>query len=203
VNHLYKEDKAYTDILVIEPVKQILMSMLNDPYYPSIADGLPNYILGQYTARSSGARRLQLHIDSVIPAPGDRTWSAQVVYVLEDMSLETGSTQVIPGTHLSGKYTDRTLEPQSLVAHAGDVIIWDSRLWHGTNPNLTTRTRWVLIATVQAWWMKQKYEITSAIPNDLYARLSDEQKQVLGFCSMPPKVDGEYFDIKGGYERLV
>ena len=178
------------------------MAKLNDPYYRFLPPDTPNYILNYYNARSSGLA-LDLHIDSQVPNPGEFTWAMQVVFMLDDMNEENGCTVVVPGSHLSGRYTDREfMNVKHLNAKAGDLVIWDSRLWHGTTENKTGAARWALIATMTQWWVKQSMDITRSLPEDIYQKLSNEQKALLGFCSIPPVDDKIRINTKCGYDFL-
>jgi ectoine hydroxylase-related dioxygenase (phytanoyl-CoA dioxygenase family) len=127
----------------------------------------------------------------------------QVVFALDDQSLENGCSLVAPGSHVSGEFADRAfkdLEP--VEAEAGDLIVWDSRLWHGAAANTSGRSRWSLVATFRAWWAKQSMDIPRGLPNDLYRQLSDEQKALLGFCSIPPRNEHERISMKVSYVDL-
>jgi len=202
VYQLHNIDKLFTDLLVDPVVKSLLIKKLNDPFYRFLPPDVPNYILSYYNARSSGLA-LDLHIDSYVPNPGEYTWSMQVVFVLDNMSEENGCTVVVPGSHRSGHYTDRELgNLRPLEAKAGDLLIWDSRLWHGTTENKSGASRWVLIATMTQWWIKQSMDITRSLPEKIYQELSDEQKALLGFCSTPPIDEKVRVNTKCGYEFL-
>lgn len=202
VYNLQNKDKFFLDVLVDPFVRQLLMVKLNDPFYRFLPADVPNYILGYYNARTSG-KSLDLHIDSYIPNQGDHTWVMQVVFVLDDMNEENGCTQVVPGSHLSGRYTDRDMANlKPLIAKAGDVVFWDSRLWHGTAANKSGVSRWALIATVTQWWIKQSMDMPRGMSDEIYQQLSDEQKSLLGFCSIPPIDESSRINTKCGYDFL-
>ena len=202
IYNLQNKDKDFIDILSYEPLERILISKLNDEFYRYLPKDKPNYILSYYNARSSG-EKLDLHIDSNVPSPGNYTWAMQAVFVIEGMSRANGGTVVVPGSHLSGKYTDRSLENLvHLEAKPGDIIIWDSRLWHGTSENKIKKSRWALIATFTCWWVKQSMDITRSLPNNIYNQLSDKQKALLGYCSIPPFDENERINTKTSYESL-
>ena len=203
IYNLQNKDFAFIELLNDPTIVEILMPKLNDIYYRFLSENLPNYVLSFYNARSSGLA-LDLHIDSYIPAPGDFTWAMQVAFVLDDMNEDNGCTVVVPGSHKSGKYTDRDMKNVTqLHAKAGDVLIWDSRLWHGTLENKTGKSRWALIATFSRWWIKQSMDITRSMPNSIYQQLSDDQKLLMGFCSIPPADESTRIVTKGGYDVLM
>jgi ectoine hydroxylase-related dioxygenase (phytanoyl-CoA dioxygenase family) len=190
------------DILVTPTVRALAIKKLNDVYYRFLPPEMPNYTLLYYNARSSGSK-LDLHIDSHIPFTGSRTIMMQFVFLLEDADESNGCTVVVPGSHKSAEYTDRELDKvYPLAGKAGDLICWDSRLWHGTRENTSKRSRWALIATLGMWWIKPSMDIVRSVDDKIYRGCSNEQKQLLGFCSIPPVSPLERVNTKCGYEFL-
>lgn len=181
-------------------LEKILIHFLNDKWYKQIPQDQPNYILRSFGARSSNDA-LPLHIDSFIPYVGDEVLAMQVVIVLEDMTVENGCTVVVPGTHESGRYADKAFYDKAvpLTPKAGDIVIWDSRLWHGTTKNNTNGTRWAIIATFCRYWLKQQFNITESLPKDIKNQLSPKEKSILGFNSIPPIDEYEGIEMKKGY----
>jgi hypothetical protein len=202
VYNLQNRDIKFINLLMNNEVQSILKFFLNDEFYQVQDPELANFILSYYNARSTGSF-LDLHIDSLVPAPGDLTWAMQVAFVLEDMTEENGCTVVVPGSHKSGKFTDRSLQKRfPLVAKAGDIAIWDSRLWHGTLDNLSGKSRWVLIATFTRWWVKQTMDMTKKLPEEIYSCMTDAEKLMLGFCSIPPSDEYGSIHTKKSYAEL-
>ena len=189
-------------MLVSPVVTAIASAKLNDPHYRFLPDSVPNYVLQYYNARSSG-QKLDLHIDSHIPFIGEFTNMMQFVFLLQDSDTENGCTVVVPGSHKSGTFTDRDLKNvQPLTGKAGDLIFWDSRLWHGTLENITGRSRWALIATIGMWWVKPSMDIVRSMNDDIYRQCTDQQKQLLGFCAVPPTDPLQRNNTKCGYDFL-
>ena len=184
-------------------IEHILIKHLNDKWYKQIPQDQPNYILRSFGARSSNSA-LPLHIDSFIPYQGEEVIAMQMVIVLEDMSIENGCTVVIPGSHQIGEYADNTKfnDATPLLLKAGDIAIWDSRIWHGTTNNKTEDTRWTIIATFTRWWIKQHFDITKALPEEIKNQLSQKEKSILGFASVPYLSEYEGIEIKKGYNEL-
>lgn len=184
-------------------IEHILIKHLNDKWYKQIPQDQPNYILRSFGARSSNSA-LPLHIDSFIPYQGEEVIAMQMVIVLEDMSIENGCTVVIPGSHQIGEYADNTKfnNATPLLLKAGDIAIWDSRIWHGTTNNKTEDTRWTIIATFTRWWIKQHFDITKALPEEIKNQLSQKEKSILGFASVPYLSEYEGIEMKKGYNEL-
>ena len=203
VYSIYNINHCFIEVLTSSVIREIAMHKLNDEYYRFLPNNVPNYILSYYNARSSG-NKLDLHIDSIIPfLSNQKTNAIQVAILLEDSTIDNGCTVVVPGSHTSGRYTDREFSnTKPLTGKAGDLIIWDSRLWHGTLVNKTKESRWVLIATMSQWWCKQSIDIVRNVDNNVYQQCSDEQKQLLGFCSIPPEDEFSRNNTKCGYDFL-
>jgi ectoine hydroxylase-related dioxygenase (phytanoyl-CoA dioxygenase family) len=203
IYNLQNKHENFIHILRNKYVEEIAHYFLSDEFYQVMSKDNPNYILSYYNARSSG-KFLDLHIDTHVPAHGDFTWAMQAAYVLEDMDEQNGCTVVVPGSHMFGKYTDRELTKRvPIVAKAGDIVMWDSRLWHGTLDNISGASRWVLIATFTRWWVKQSMDMTRSLPQEIYDKLDDAEKLLLGFCSIPPADEAESIHTKKDYSALL
>ena len=204
VYNLQNKDPYFLDILFQDSaVEEILKHFLNDEWYREIPANEPNYILRSYLARSSRGA-MPLHVDSFIPYIGNRSIVMQCAIVLQPMSVANGATLVLPRSHISGEYaTQQALQDAvALEARPGDVLIWDSRLWHGAAANSSGIERWLLIATFCRWWIKQGFDLPRALPQYIYARLSPKQKAILGYCSVPFHDETEGIDFRRGYCSL-
>jgi hypothetical protein len=181
----------------------ILIHYLNDRWFKQIPAEDPNYILRGLVARSSH-HAMPLHIDSFMPYLSPFVYSLQFSIVLEDQTEANGCTIVVPGSHLSGQYAPQSAlkDAVPIPSKAGDVVIWDSRLWHATTANTTGNTRWAIIASFVRWWIKQSSDVTRGLPSEFYAQLSDKEKAILGFCSMPPVSEFQRIETKVGYADL-
>ncbi|MDA8768035.1 phytanoyl-CoA dioxygenase family protein [Planktomarina temperata] len=191
-------------VFSIQPLREILLHFLNDEWYKPIPQNSPNYILRAMIARSSSNTALPMHIDSFIPSSGKRSYIMQAALLLNDQTEENGCTLVVPGSHRSDDYAppEAFESATPVIASKGDLVIWDSRLWHAALPNNTGEDRWSLISTFTRWWIKQNYHTPESLPSDIYNNLTNEERSILGFCSHPPKNEFERVDIKAGYEIL-
>lgn len=187
IYNLQNKDIYFIKILQKPMIVDICKNFLNDEYFRLIDKKRPNYILSYYNARSSGDK-LDLHIDSHLPYLGKKIFMMQFSIVLEDQNKENGCTIIVPNSHKSGRFSNRkTKKIKYLRSKKGDLIIWDSRLWHGTCKNKTINTRWSLIATFSSWWLKQSMDMTKSLPKKIFSKLSINEKIMLGYCSVIPK----------------
>jgi hypothetical protein len=201
--NLQNKDIYFFQIFIRHPLlRALLIQCLNDQWYKQIPQENPNFILRSLLGRSSGPAPMPLHIDSFIPNPGMHITLIQSAIVLENQNKENGCTLAVPGSHQFGRYAtqDWVKYAAPIESQAGDVVMWDSRLWHGAYGNSTNNSRWSVIATFSRWWVKQNYDITGSFPKEFLEKISDEEKSVIGFCSAPPRDEHDRLDIKAGYE---
>jgi ectoine hydroxylase-related dioxygenase (phytanoyl-CoA dioxygenase family) len=202
IYNLQNKDHLFNNLLIDPLIKKIAINKLNDQYYRFLPKNVPNYTLKFFNARSSG-NKLDLHIDSYFPYKGDRTIMMQFAVVLEESNKSNGCTVVVPKSHKSGKYSNRESKNiKHLDAKPGDLLVWDSRTWHGTTNNKSDLSRWAIIMTFGQWWIKPSMEITNSISQKNYSKLNNMQKQLLGFCSITPSNENQRINTKNGYNFL-
>jgi hypothetical protein len=203
--NLQRENVDFVRVFTGNPaIMAVLGDLLNDAWYRQIPADRPNFILRALAARSSGPTTLPLHIDSFIPSSGRYCFACQVAVILEDQDEERGCTLVVPGSHRSDRYADQSALADAipLETRAGDVVIWDGRLWHGALGRRSNESRWSLIATFVRWWMKHNFDLPGTLPQGIYDALTEDEKVVLGYCSIPPRDELDRVDIKAGHEHL-
>ena len=202
VYNLQNKDYSFIKILSKKIVVSIAKYFLNDPYYQFLPDDKPNYILKYYNARSS-VNKLDLHIDTYMPFKGDETFMMQFVFLLDKSTSDNGCTFVVNKSHKSGKFCNRKSKNlKKLLGNPGDLIIWDSRLWHGAYENNNKESRWALVATLSRWFIKQSTDITKSLPASIYKRCTNKDKLLLGFCSIPPRDEFYGVNTKADYSIL-
>jgi ectoine hydroxylase-related dioxygenase (phytanoyl-CoA dioxygenase family) len=183
----------------------ILKSALNDQWYSQIPLYSPNYILRGLVGRSSGREALKMHIDSFIPYVSPLIINLICMISLENASVNNGSTEVVPGSHLSGKWASQSSDSEAiqLECSAGDLVLLDGRTWHRSGSNNSPFTRWTLTATFSRWWIKQSYDISQSIPENILNQLTLDEKSILGFCNRPPLDENDRINIQGGHDLLI
>lgn len=204
VYNLQSKDPYFLELLFYpEILHEILKYFLNDQWFKSIPEEDPNYILRSYLARSSNYK-MPMHIDSFIPYSGKYCFIMQSAIILQDQDETNGCTAIVPGSHLSPDYTTQDAFDQAkpVISKAGDLALWDSRIWHGAYANNSGQTRWSIIATFGRWWIKQAFDIPGNLPQEIYDRLMDWQKGVLGYCSVPYDDEACGIDMKRNYGLL-
>ncbi len=202
VFNLQNKDKIFIDLISCATIEKILIKIINDKYYTNIPSDKPNYILGELIARSSGDN-LKYHMDSWLPSSGKKTWMVQLAIALDDRQIDEGCTMIVPGSHRSDNYTDRNFPSGTAVPlKKGDLAIWDSRIWHGALPKKSKKNAWAIIATMQMWWVKQRFDLPRGLPYDIFCLLSKKQKALIGYSSLPPINEFFSTDARQGYKSV-
>ncbi len=203
IYNLHNKDPYFLFLLLhSEVLEKILIHFLNDKWYKQIPQDQPNYIMRSALGRSSNLV-LPWHIDSFIPYVGPEAISMQVAIILEDQYEHNGCTRVVPGSHQSGEYAPKDIPDNAytlLNPKAGDIVVFDGRLWHGTTENKSGGTRWAVLAAFCRWWVKQNFDVTGNYPKEWLESLTPKQKSILGYNSIPPYDELEAIDMKKGYE---
>jgi hypothetical protein len=194
----------YLNLFISGTSGEILKNLLNDQFYKSIPEMLPNYILRSMLLRSS-IDEMPYHIDSFIPYNEGPVSVVQASIFLEKSRVDNGCTLVVPGSHLSGRYAPQGINPQAIALEAdvGDLVIWDSRIWHGTTKNVSGLSRWALISTFTRWYIKQGYDYPNLFGHEQFDNMSIEEKIVFGYCSSVPRDEFDKTEVKGGIETLA
>jgi ectoine hydroxylase-related dioxygenase (phytanoyl-CoA dioxygenase family) len=204
VYNLQSKDIFFSKLILETPIIEgILKHFLNDQWFSSIPAEDPNYILRSFLARSSN-HRMPMHIDSFVPYTGSYPFIMQCSILLEDQNEENGCTLIVPGSHKSDQYADQKSYETAVPveANAGDLVFWDSRIWHGAGENTSGGTRWSIIATFCRWWIKQAFDIPGNMPQEIYDQLTDRQRAVMGYCSVPYDDEKIGIDMKRSYDLL-
>lgn len=93
-----------------------------------------------------GATRGVLHADQIfVPEPWpERPQGINVAWCLDDFTRENGATEVVVGSHLWRRgptETDAHVPMIPVVAPAGSVLAFESRIWHRSGANTSADSR--------------------------------------------------------------
>ena len=205
---VYNLQNKYLPFLTLllrhEILAPLLRKALNDRWYKKIPEDKANFVLRAVLARNGGTAALPPHIDSFVPSSGKLPWICQASLMLDPHTPERGATLVVPKSHRSDRYApqDALDNATSITGEPGDLVLWDGRLWHGTNSNTSSNSRWSVIASFCRWWIKPNFDYTATLPNEFYQQLTDEERGIIGFCSNIPKDETEWIDLKRGHADL-
>ena len=190
----HKNSINFCNIIFNKTIENFCKYFLNDIFYRSIPQKLPNYSLNMSIVRSSGKDLLTFHRDDRNPPSNSKEVSnLQFAVAFEKSDENNGCTVCVPGSHLFDCYV-KDIEKYNkfnFVLQPGDMMIYDGRLWHSASPNYSDRTRWKFFFGYCRWHIKQTYDYTKNIDTNILNNLTLNQKLILGFHSITKITDDE------------
>jgi len=150
-------DQAFADLFMREPILSLMEMIL----------GPECRFCGQSTIRNGPGEAISFwHVDDCnildFPLPEDVLrhdariqlpvfWLSVQIPLTDIESLEDGPTEVVRGSHYSGRLVPTQDEPQfdgrgseAILCKAGDAYLFNHQIWHRGRPNQSERTRYVL-----------------------------------------------------------
>ncbi|KAJ5763853.1 hypothetical protein N7533_002534 [Penicillium manginii] len=149
--------------------------------HPLIDEIVPDFLgehalIHSYSANIArpGNVPMQLHTDQVAIQP-------------PNVTAENGGTRVYPGSHLGHVAPDDIFDLKDSVAAqgpAGTALVFESRLWHATGPNIQqTGERPVILMFFMRSFIRQQENNFLSLREDVERDLPDKVKAMLGFCT--------------------
>lgn len=131
-----------------------------------------------------------------------RGYSAEIpillnmLIMLDDFTIENGATLLLPFSHLNEKQTtDEEFAKNAVHAtgKAGDIIIWNSNLFHASGMNNTDNVRRALPITFSLPYYKQLLDYPRAIGYDKYDSFDSEIRRILGYDARVPESISDWY----------
>ena len=116
--------------------------------------------------------------------------------LLDDFTVENGATMLLPKSHkIEEKPTDFSFAEKCIraVGKKGDILLFNSNIWHCSAPNNTNESRRAIPMTFSKSCMKQMFDYTKSIETEMNYNLSEDMKQLLGFDSRVPSSLYEWY----------
>lgn len=145
-------------------------------------------LLGNISANIAqpGSEGGVLHPDQLfVPKP----WPAEpqgmnFAWLLDDFTADNGATEVVPRSHLAADDVDPAAladEAIPVVAPAGTLMVFESRLWHRTGSNRSPHPR----AALFGWYTRPIYRTQEnwflSLDQEVVDEASDELLTLLGY----------------------
>lgn len=127
---------------------------------------------------------------------GDFPLMLNMLVMLDDFTLENGATCVLSGSHkISEKPDDDTFytNAERITGKKGDVLFFNSNLWHAAGVNKTPEQRRALTITFTKPFMKQQLDYSKTIGYDKLQSLNPQLQQLAGFFSRTPSNLDEWY----------
>lgn len=119
-----------------------------------------------------------------------------MLVMLDDFTIENGATLVLPGSHLyevSPNDDYFRLNSNAVVGCAGDIVIWNSNLFHASGINTTKSIRRALPITFSLPYYKQLLDYPRAIGYNKYGSFNENMRKLLGYESRVPESISEWY----------
>jgi ectoine hydroxylase-related dioxygenase (phytanoyl-CoA dioxygenase family) len=112
-----------------------------------------------------------------------------MLVMVDDFTEENGGTLLLPYSHLKEiKPTEEFWEENKVVVtgKAGDIIIWNSNVFHSAGRNNTEESRWGLPITFSLPYYKQLLDYPRAIGYERQSEFNLKIQRLLGYHSGVP-----------------
>jgi len=168
---------VFRDLVQLPAVLELLREVIGWPA-----------LLGNISANIAqpGGDGGMLHADQIFmpkpwpPQPQGMNFS----WLLDDYTADNGATEVVPGSHLAGDGVDpAALEAEAVpvIAPAGTMMVFESRLWHRTGSNRSTQPR----AALFGWYTRPIYRTQEnwflSLDDEVVEEASEELLVLLGY----------------------
>lgn len=179
VRNIINKGDEFLPLLVDPLLLSLVQSSLKDlPFYLSSYHGL-------ILKRGSGLQFIhtdQAHLPEVTSFP----YVMNTIVMLTDFTEENGATRIAPGSHKWKRIPQvanggERVDTIAAVAPAGTAMLFEGRLWHGGGDNVTDAKRYALTIYYALAFLRQQECMPASTHPEVYARLSDQLKELLGF----------------------
>ena len=170
---MFEHDNAHRDLNVREPFVSLAEAILGDDCHVMAQNALLTDPVNGGRAPGPGAWHTDDLVYFPLPAGVERhdpritmpCFVFQIFTPLTDVeSVEKGPTQLVPGSHYSGRQAPKeespTFEgrgPVSMLARAGDAYMFTSQIWHRGAPNTSDQTRYLTGVTYSKRFVSQRF----------------------------------------------
>ena len=188
MHDLLNKNVLFGKMLEDERLQNLIAPILGDHWimYAYTSSSLPP------NGNNYGSR---IHVDCPRFIPNYPT-NLGIIWALDDFTLKNGATHVLPGSHNSDQIpTQQYFEENNirLICKAGDLIIFNARLWHAAGVNNTNIFRHALTMNVCRPFMKQRMDWVRFIPSKISDQLNSQARRIIGFDTRLPSSIEEFF----------
>jgi ectoine hydroxylase-related dioxygenase (phytanoyl-CoA dioxygenase family) len=119
-----------------------------------------------------------------------------MLVMLDDFTVENGATYLLPGSHLLAQCpSDNDFFNNAIhgTGKSGDILVWNSNLFHASGINATKKVRRALPITFSLPYYKQLIDYPRAIGYEQYFNLNEQMRVLLGYDSRVPESLNEWY----------
>lgn len=176
--NLPNKGQEFLDLLEHPLVETFVPEFLGDGYH-----------LSSYTANINrpGSKGMGMHTDQITinPAIPQYPLGLNLMWFLTDVNEENGGTRILPKSHngLVAPHNMFDIAGTTFAAGpAGTCLVFESRLWHATGPNVAKEgERPVILQFYVRHFVRPQENFTLSGDPEVEKKLSDAAKQAMGF----------------------
>jgi hypothetical protein len=188
-HHILADDVIFSELLSsLQTIDGLLTEYFSGKYILNSFGGFIN-------EKSANTYSKNMHRD-VRTYTGDLKFMINLLVMLDDFTLDNGATYLLSGSHLAPNRPDETFffeNADRAIGKKGDLLVFDSHVWHATGDNKTDNVRRALTLTLTKPNFKQQADYPRMIGYDKMNSQSDFLNQIIGFFSRVPATLEEYF----------
>lgn len=170
---------------------------------------LISYLMGESCQISSnhGHVRAQgdppqgIHADApLMPDPlPEAPVASNMMWVLDDFSLESGATMVVPGSHKKRNHPvpNATKMAVPVEAEKGSVIVFNGNLWHGAGARTLPGVRVGMTVYFNRMYARPQEDLNAVISEEIVARNPPRFAHLIGRNNPYPMPDLGVYKMKG------
>jgi ectoine hydroxylase-related dioxygenase (phytanoyl-CoA dioxygenase family) len=204
---IINKGRVFLDLFEMDLIHELITHLLGEDYLLSASDAViaapgvadmplhtdqwwfPACALPDRPPRRTGSvKRFGLET-SVDPRPTSREIAppavGNVMWAITDFSADNGGTRIVPRSHLAGVNPDpgvpHRIATIGIEMAAGQAVVFDGRLWHGTGANRTRDPRYGLLTTYCGPQFRQMENYPLMLRQELLDRASPRLRAILGF----------------------
>jgi len=188
-HHLLGEGTALDELLEHLPLDGFPGWFFGSPYILNSFGGFTNI------AENADGYIGNIHRDVRTFAPEFRMMMNLLV-MLDDFTIENGATRLLSGSHRMAEKPDEaefSAHAVPATGQAGDVIVFDSRIWHRAGTNKSGMARRALTLTFTPPYFKQQLDYPRFLGEDYAAGVSAKVRQILGYDARQPATIDEFY----------
>ena len=188
---MFEYDNAFRDLIVRDPFVSLAEAVLGDDCHVMAQNALI-YGKGQgggWHVDDALQFPLPAEAESHDPECAPPCLVMQIFTPLTDMDAKAGCTQVVPGSHLSGRRPDAGDSPSfqgqgpiSLEAKAGEAYLFNNQIWHQGAKNQSTTPRVLGGVTYSRRFVAQRFYpfVDYQMPRHIWEGASTRLQRLLG-----------------------
>lgn len=188
---IFRNFKIFSKIIEFPIIMKILEKVFRDEFI------IDNILASNSIIRKKNENESRIHMDGHLPVKQFKNTTDMVAIIcLNDFKKKNGSTNVWPGSHLSGikinddqkKNNKYKKKFKSLETEAGSIIFIPGQTWHQIGKNISGDKRWAIIIHYKLWWIKPGLNY-SLCGKKIFNSLNNRQKKLFGFTSIVQRIN--------------